>query len=430
MKSLLVGSSISAPFFGEFATVIWFAFVVLCCDCLRHQPDKSKLYDGSGLVGSYMGSPTHSNSSNSPCPCHHGDVQEKFFTQRLDHLSDSWTSRGKTFQQRYFSSERYRNPDHSGKLRDGHDLPTYAFLCVGGEGPSLDSSVLINSVHCTGDMIELAKRLFLKKQASIYLFAIEHRYYGNSTPALENPSADSFHRSQYYQYLSSRQALADIASFIEYKNRYLPENTKWVTFGGSYPGMLSGWARYSFPHLIHAAVSSSAPMQAIVNFYRYKDAVAFELSYEKIGGSRACLEIVKQGHKSLADMLSLSNNRNDQVQQRIREYVASLFNIKGGPDSLLVERNLELFMGDGVIDIPFQDNDPSCKESLCNIEKVHVKLCFYFHFGMRFWGRFCSNIYVFFHHSSSDLHGHNQQFNERAATCGKPCEYTFTATWR
>lgn len=377
MKSLQISSSTSVPFLGKFSTVIWFAFVILCGDCLRHHPDKSKLYNRYGHVDSYLGSATHSNSSSSsscrcPCPCHHCDVKEKFFTQRLDHLSDSWSSRGKTFQQRYFSSERYRNPDLSGKVRNGHDLPTYAFLCVGGEGPSLDSSVLVDSVHCTGDMIELAKRLYRNQQASIYLFAIEHRYYGNSTPALEHSSDDSFHRSQYYQYLSSRQALADIASFIEYKNRYLPKNTKWVTFGGSYPGMLSGWARYSFPHLIHAAVSSSAPMQAIVNFFRYKDAVAFELSYEKIGGSRACREIIQQGHKSLADMLSLSNHQNDQVQQRIRDYVASLFHIKGGSDSLLVQRNLELFMGDGVIDIPFQDNDPSCNESLCNIEKVHM----------------------------------------------------------
>ena len=30
---------------------------------------------------------------------------------------------------------------------------------VGGEGPSLDESVLIDSVHCSGDMLELARIL-------------------------------------------------------------------------------------------------------------------------------------------------------------------------------------------------------------------------------------------------------------------------------
>jgi hypothetical protein len=116
-------------------------------------------------------------------------------------------------------------------------------------------------------------------------------------------------------------------------------------------------------------VSSSAPLQAIVDFSRYQDAVAFQLSYEKIGGSNACLEIIREGHEGLVELLSLSND-DGESQTRNREYVATLFHIKGGPDSLLAERNLELFMGDGVIDIPFQDNDPSCNEVLCNIEKV------------------------------------------------------------
>jgi hypothetical protein len=39
-------------------------------------------------------------------------------------------------------------------------------------------------------------------------------------------------------YLTSEQALADLATFREYfNNRYqIPEETKWISFGGSYPG--------------------------------------------------------------------------------------------------------------------------------------------------------------------------------------------------
>ena len=35
---------------------------------------------------------------------------------------------------------------------------------------------------------------------------------------------------------------------------------------GSYPGMISAWARYQFPHLIYASVSSSAPVQPTLDF--------------------------------------------------------------------------------------------------------------------------------------------------------------------
>jgi hypothetical protein len=39
------------------------------------------------------------------------------------------------------------------------------------------------------------------------------------------------------RYLSSEQALADIAAFITAMNaKFQLENPRWVTFGGSYPG--------------------------------------------------------------------------------------------------------------------------------------------------------------------------------------------------
>ena len=68
------------------------------------------------------------------------------------------------------------------------------------------------------------------------------------------------------KYLSSRQALADLANFHAFATQKygLSPQTKWISWGGSYPGMLAAWVRLKFPHLIHAAVSSSSPVRAKV----------------------------------------------------------------------------------------------------------------------------------------------------------------------
>jgi pimeloyl-ACP methyl ester carboxylesterase len=69
-------------------------------------------------------------------------------------------------------------------------------------------------------------------------------------------------------YLSSEQALADLAYFIEAMTvKYeVPEGTKWIAFGGSYSGSLAAWLRAKYPHLVHGAVSASAPLLAKADF--------------------------------------------------------------------------------------------------------------------------------------------------------------------
>lgn len=104
------------------------------------------------------------------------DVQELYLEQLLDHFSQEGSTPNGTFWQRYFYSNRYAKPTTR------PNAPVYAFLCVGGEGPSLDRSVLVDSVHCSGDMIELARMIHEGHQATVHLFALEHRYYGSSYP--------------------------------------------------------------------------------------------------------------------------------------------------------------------------------------------------------------------------------------------------------
>ena len=53
------------------------------------------------------------------------------------------------------------------------------------------------------------------------------------------------------KYLNSEQALADLATFCqEMALKFNLTNSKWISFGGSYPGSLSAWYRLKYPHLV------------------------------------------------------------------------------------------------------------------------------------------------------------------------------------
>lgn len=70
------------------------------------------------------------------------------------------------------------------------------------------------------------------------------------------------------QFLTSQQALADLATFINAMNdKYkLPADVKWIVFGGSYPGSLAAWMRVKYPFLVHGAMSASGPLLAEADF--------------------------------------------------------------------------------------------------------------------------------------------------------------------
>lgn len=248
-----------------------------------------------------------------------------YLTQRLDHFDRSV---GGTFEQRYWV-----NASHFRK--DGGPV----FLCVGGEGPPLDASVLSRSVHCS-DAVELAE------EAGALLVALEHRYYGASVPATAERGAKRL------RHLSSQQAIGDLAAFVPFcteKFDLTPGKNKWVAFGGSYPGLVAGYARLKLPHLFHAAVSSSSPWRATVDMTEYNDVVADALAYEEIGGSRACLDAVTAGHEAIRAIL--------ESTPAARAALAARFNFCAR-GALEDEATRRAWAGNGVVKIPAQENDP------------------------------------------------------------------------
>lgn len=178
------------------------------------------------------------------------DEHDHYFTQHLDHFDRMETS---TFQQRYFVNDTY--------WTGAADAPV--FMCVGGEGPALDWMVLVSSVHCN-TMVEHAE------QYGALLVALEHRYYG-----LSNPFGTDY-STEHLQWLNTEQALGDVASFhVHISGLYnLTNSNRWVTFGGSYPGIVAGLSRLRFPQLIFASVASSAPLDATVEMPGYQNVVA------------------------------------------------------------------------------------------------------------------------------------------------------------
>jgi hypothetical protein len=198
-------------------------------------------------------------------------------------------------------------------------------------------------------MVELAPKF------GALLVALEHRYYGPSTPNGDYSTGN-------LQYLNTEQALGDIASFIQLiSSTYsLTTSNKWVTWGGSYPGMLSALARLRFPHLVHAAVSSSSPLWAQVEMEEYNEVVASSLAEEIVGGSQACLDSVREGHRAVGQLLVTSSGRR-QLEE--------MFNLCV-PGSLEDEGNREQFAGDGVVYFPVQSNDPSCSTPYCDIAAI------------------------------------------------------------
>ncbi|XP_012589617.1 PREDICTED: thymus-specific serine protease [Condylura cristata] len=181
--------------------------------------------------------------------------KERWLEQPLDPFN---ASDGRSFLQRYWVNDQYW------ARQDGP-----VFLHLGGEGSLGPGSVM------TGHPAALAPAL------GALVIGLEHRFYGLSIPPGGLDVAQ-------LRYLSSRHALADVASARLALSRLfnVSSSSPWICFGGSYAGSLAAWARLKFPHLIFASVASSAPVRAVLDFSEYNEVVSRSLRSTAIGGSR------------------------------------------------------------------------------------------------------------------------------------------------
>jgi len=203
--------------------------------------------------------------------------EEKWFNQTLDHFNfqDS-----RTWKQRYFVNDSFFNSDLEGSP---------IFLLIQGEGPANPFDVMFFQMSVWA------------QQYGALQFAVEHRFYGQSQPF-------SDWSTENLQYLSSEQALADLANFVEkMKEIYNAQNSPVITFGGSYSGDLASWFRLKYPHVTIGSVASSAPVQATLDFFEYLDVV--EESLSDITGIE-CDQNIAEATKLIQQMLETQNGQN------------------------------------------------------------------------------------------------------------------------
>ena len=183
--------------------------------------------------------------SNESYNYNHSDnvVIESYISSRIDHFNSADT---RTYQQRIYSNSQYYTSGGA------------IYIYIGGEAELTARSIQAGEIN---------NQLFIVNNArsnGAMLYGIEHRYYGVSHPFSTLDTAN-------LQYLTSQQALADIAQFIIYIKQYNHQfnDAQVIVFGGSYPGALSSWAKLKYPHLISASIASSAPVLAKLDFYEY-----------------------------------------------------------------------------------------------------------------------------------------------------------------
>ena len=199
-------------------------------------------------------------------------VETKWITQRLNNFNPQ---DNRTWEMRYMENNHY--------LQDGGPI----FIYVGGEWTI--SSMWLR----TGHMHDMARDL------NGTMLNTEHRYYGESRPTPDLTTENLV-------FLTDDQALADLAHFIVEIKNTIPEvrNSGVILVGASYSATMATWFLQKYPHLANGAWSSSAPLNAKLDFKEYMETVSE--SIEQVGG-KSCARRIQEAFKSLEQMIASKN---------------------------------------------------------------------------------------------------------------------------
>ncbi|XP_065205207.1 putative serine protease K12H4.7 [Planococcus citri] len=213
-----------------------------------------------------------------------GSNEQSEFEQKLDHFDPN---NKVTWKQRYWS-------DNS----DDKKINERAILFV--HGPNTLSNI---------DYIDTELLIPLARNLKATRFYLEHRFYGESRPKIDTSPENLV-------YLSSKQALEDIAYFIKNisDKHKLHKDIKWVVIGVSYGGTLATWARFKYPDLILSATAINAPLLAQADYGEYYENVVESLTK----CNPKCTERITQANRELETAIKNEAGRKD---------VATMFNL-------------------------------------------------------------------------------------------------------
>jgi hypothetical protein len=219
----------------------------------------------------------------SPPPLHYLESEHYFESAVLDNFGAAPACQ---WNQRFFLNTTFCTKDR---------CPV--FLYIGGEGPLSRRTVGPGLFMHT-----------LAQQFGAVVVSLEHRYYGKSWPTIDMSNQNL------KAYLSSAQALADLANFQQWfgpdghSNAYFPQyqlaESDWVAFGGSYPGNLAAWVKVKYPHAFVGTVASSAPLHALENWPGYMQVVSRAISTL---GSVECFNAVQTSSNTIMTYVNNGN---------------------------------------------------------------------------------------------------------------------------
>ena len=191
------------------------------------------------------------------------------FDQKIDPTNAADT---RTFKQKYFFDSTYAA---------GPNSPVLYIIC--GEA------------KCTEDNMGGAAEAYAR-EFKTYRVSLEHRYYGGSQPF---PAMTT----ENMKYLSTENAIADLATFQKSITQTKGLHGKWIVMGGSYSGSLSAYYRLKHPNLVVGSLASSAPVHAVANFE------AYDLDVATVAGpacAAAMRKVVAQVEAGLSDPAQLA----------------------------------------------------------------------------------------------------------------------------